>query len=82
LKKGTDDIYKGKIPFICFNCDGIGHFANKCPHKKKKEMKKMIQIEKNIYKGKITKKKVFKNFFWTKEDNSSSDEDEVNESET
>jgi hypothetical protein len=35
LKPGTDK-YKGKIPLICFNCDGVGHFANKCPYKKKK----------------------------------------------
>jgi hypothetical protein len=32
MKKGTKK-YKGKIPLICFNCDGIGHFSNKCPHK-------------------------------------------------
>jgi hypothetical protein len=28
LKKGTGGRYKGKIPLICFNCDGIDHFAN------------------------------------------------------
>jgi hypothetical protein len=33
MNKGTDDGYRGKIPLICFNCDGIGHFSNKCPHK-------------------------------------------------
>jgi hypothetical protein len=36
LNKGTDGRYRGKLPLICFNCDGIGHFANKCPHKKKR----------------------------------------------
>jgi hypothetical protein len=36
LNKGTNDRYRGKIPLICFNCDGIGHFSNKCPHKKKR----------------------------------------------
>jgi hypothetical protein len=36
LNKGTNGRYRGKIPLICFNCDGIGHFANKCPHKKKR----------------------------------------------
>jgi hypothetical protein len=36
LNKGTNDRYRGKLPLICFNCDGIGHFANKYPHKKKR----------------------------------------------
>jgi hypothetical protein len=36
LNKGTNGRYRGKHPLICFNCDGIGHFANKCPHKKKR----------------------------------------------
>ena len=36
LNKGTNGGYRGNIPLICFNCDGIGHFANKFPHKKKK----------------------------------------------
>ena len=33
LKKGSGK-YQGKLPFKFFNCDKIGHFANKCPHKK------------------------------------------------
>ena len=36
LNKGTNDRYKGKLPLICFNCDGIVHFANKFSHNKKK----------------------------------------------
>jgi hypothetical protein len=27
--------YKGKFPFKCFNCGKIGHFSNKCSHKRK-----------------------------------------------
>jgi hypothetical protein len=36
LNKGTNNRYRGKLPLIFFNCDGIGHFVNKCPHKKKR----------------------------------------------
>jgi hypothetical protein len=35
LKKETNDTYKGNIPLICFNYDGVGPFYNKFPHKKK-----------------------------------------------
>jgi hypothetical protein len=34
LKKGSGK-YQGKVPFKCFNYGKIGHFASKCPHKKK-----------------------------------------------
>lgn len=30
IKKGFGK-YKGKLPFKCFNCCEIGHFAAKCP---------------------------------------------------
>jgi hypothetical protein len=81
LNKGTTGRYRGKLPLICFNCDGIGHFANKCPHKKK------INDEgyskgKHTYKGKITTNKCFKKNLYTKEDISSSYEDEVSDNET
>jgi hypothetical protein len=80
LNKGTNDRYRGKFPLICFNCDGIGHFANKCPHKKKRNDEGYSKV-KHTYKGKITKKKAFKKSLCIKEDISSSDEDEVSDSE-
>jgi hypothetical protein len=81
LNKGTNSKYRGKLPLICFNCDGIGHFANKCPHKKKRNDEGYSK-GRQTYKGKITTKKVFKKNFFTKEDISSLDEDEVSDSET
>jgi hypothetical protein len=82
LKKGTNGRYKGKFTLIYFNCDGIGHFANKCPHKKNKRNGEDYSHRKQTYKGKITTKKVFKKSLCTKEDISSSDQDEVSDSET
>ena len=82
LNKGTNGRYKGKIPLICFNCDGIGHFDNKFPHNKNKRNDEDYLNNKQTYKGKRTKKNVFKKSLCTKEDNSSSVEDEVSESET
>jgi hypothetical protein len=78
LNKGTDDRYRGKFPLIFFNCDGIGHFDNKFPHKKKRNNEGDSK-RKQTYKGKITTKKVFKKILCTKEDISSSDEDEVSD---
>jgi hypothetical protein len=80
LNKGTNSRYRGKFPLICFNCDGIGHFANKCPHKKKRNDEGYSK-GRQTYKGKRTTKKVLKKKFCTKEDISSSDEDEVSDNE-
>ena len=76
----TNNRYKRKIPLICFNCDGIGHFANKCPHNKKRNYEGYSN-RKQTYKCKINTKKVFKKRLCTKEDISSSDEDEVSDRE-
>jgi hypothetical protein len=56
LNKGTDDRYRGKLPLICFNCDGIGLFSNKCPHKKR-EMMKVTQKENKHIKEKELQRK-------------------------
>jgi hypothetical protein len=81
LNKGTNSRYRGKFPLICFNCDGIGHFANKCPHNKKRNDEGYSK-GKHTNNGKRTTKKVFKKILYTKEDISSSNEDEVSDNET
>jgi hypothetical protein len=81
LNKGNDDGYRGNFPLICFNCDGIVHLANKRSHKKKRNDEGYSK-RKQTYRGKRTRKKVFKKILCTKEDISSLDEDEVSVSET
>jgi hypothetical protein len=44
LKMGTDK-YKGKLPFKCFNCGRIAHYAKKCHF----EEKKIFQKKKSLY---------------------------------
>jgi hypothetical protein len=51
--KGTNCRYKDNLSLICFNCDGIGHLANKCPHKKKRNDEGYSK-GKHTYKGKRT----------------------------
>jgi hypothetical protein len=81
MMKKWPTLYRGKLPLICFNCDGIGNFSNKCPYKKKRNDEGYSKGKK-AYKDKRTTKKVFKKILCTKEDISSSDEDEVSDSET
>jgi hypothetical protein len=81
LNKGTDGRYRGKLPLICFNCDGIGNFANTCAHKKKINDEGYSKGKKT-YKGKRTAKTVFKKSLCTREDISLSNEDEVSDNET
>jgi hypothetical protein len=66
LNKGTNGRYRGKLPLICFNCDGIGHFSNKCPHKKKindegyskvKHTYKAKELQRNISRKSYASKK-------------------------
>jgi hypothetical protein len=82
LNNETNRKYKAKLPLICFKCDGIGHFANKFPHKKNKRNDKDYSNNKQTYKDKRTIKKTFKKIFCTKDDISSLDEDEVSDNET
>jgi hypothetical protein len=58
LKKGSRK-YKGKLPFKCFNYGRIGHFANKCPHKRKDQTcdDKEKHNHKNLVKENNIKKK-------------------------
>jgi hypothetical protein len=70
LQKGFGK-YKGKLPFKCFNCGRIRHFSNKCPYPKQEDNDdEEAHNQKNQYKKKFYKKK--KNFY-SKEDISSSD---------
>jgi hypothetical protein len=66
LKKGNGRKYRGNLPLNCFNCDGIDHFGKKCPDKKNKMNDEDDSNRKQMYKGKKTKNKFFKNLFFTK----------------
>jgi hypothetical protein len=48
LNKGTNGRYRGKLPLICFTCDGIGHFAKNVLIRKREMMKVIQNIDKHI----------------------------------
>ena len=81
LKKGSRK-YQGKLPFKCFKCGKIGHFASKCPHKKKDQKDQNFDDEKKYKFKKYSKNKSL----CANNDNSSEDidsdsscEDKVND---
>ena len=81
LQRGTDK-YKGKLPFKCFNCGKIGHFASKCPYKDSDKendgsTKTSEKQNRRPNQGKFIKKK--NNLYSKEETESSSDEDNDDE---
>jgi hypothetical protein len=84
LRKGSRK-YKGKLPFKCFNCGRIGHFENKCPHKRKDQRcdDEEKHNHRNLFKENNFKKKSLcinnDDDPSDDEDNDSSIEDKLNE---
>src|SRR3984957_4748976 len=78
LKKGSGK-YQGMLPFKCFNCGKIGHFASKCPHQKKDQNSN--DEKKYKYKKYNKKKSLVANNDDSSEDtdSDSSGEDKANE---
>ena len=82
LKKGSGK-YKDNMPFKCFNCGKIGHFASKFPHKQKRQTsddEENYTFKKYNKEAKYKKESLCANDVDSSEeiDNNSSCEDKVN----
>jgi len=78
LQKGSGK-YKGKLPFKCFDCGKIGHFASKCPYKNLENSN--VTQEPYKKRDKSQYKKQYKRNFYSKEENNSTSEDSDSEDE-
>ena len=48
LQLGTGR-FKGKLPFKCFECGKVGHYAAKCPYREKRGKGKQFEKRKSFY---------------------------------
>ena len=72
--------YKGKVPLIYFSCEEIGHIADRCPNKQRKDEKKghKCNDKKNFEGHKSFKDKGKKTCFMAKDSKDlDSSEDEI-----
>ena len=80
LKRGKGK-YKGKLPFKCFNCGGIGHFISKCPYSKTDKGDQESYFEKNHkMKSHVRNRRSNRQSFISRNEGST-DDDSSNESE-
>ena len=78
LKRGTSK-HKGKLPFKCFECGKICHFASKCPYAKDQNSDDENSYKKNKsyqkYKKGNNGRSAKRRNLYSKENNNSSDDD-------
>ena len=70
LEKGTGK-YNGKLPFKCFNCGRVGHYASKCPPKRAENQPQ--ETEKNKINNWQKRKRFNRKSFYAQQDSSASE---------